>query len=309
MDTLTDVLTLAAVRGSVAASVAGGGDWGLRLDAVPGAAFHAITAGVAYLVLDGRPPLQLLPGDLVLLPSGAPHVLGGRPDAPVRPFDHARAEAALEDGGELAVGEPPATTRILCASYHHDPAATLATFSLLPDVMHLTALAAPHAVRTSLELLAQELRHPGAGSRAVLDHVVNILLIQLLRTWTEDSDMSERPPSWLRGLADPITRAALAALHADPAQPWTVNTLAREVGVSRATLTRRFASEVGHAPRDYLTTWRMEVAAQRLRTTNHPMGAIARSVGYSSEYAFNRAFARRHGLPPGRYRTTSRNGT
>jgi AraC-like DNA-binding protein len=306
VDTLTDVLTLAAVQGSVAASVAGGGDWGLRLDAVPGAAFHAVTAGLAYLVLDGRPPLQLLPGDLVLLPSGARHVLAGTPDAPVRPFDHARAEAALEEGGELAVGEQPATTRILCASYHHDPAATLATFSLLPDVMHITALVAPQALRTSLQLLADELRHPGPGSRAVLDHVVNILLIQLLRTWIADRDMSERPPSWLRGLADPITREALAALHAKPADAWTVDTLASQVGVSRATLGRRFTSEVGLAPRDYLTTWRMEVAAQRLRTADDPIGAIARSVGYTSEYAFNRAFTRRHGLPPGRYRTTSR---
>jgi len=309
MDTLTDVLTLAAVRGSVAASVAAGGDWGLHLAAVPGAAFHAITAGVGYLVLDGQPPLQLLPGDLVLLPGGAPHVLAGRPDAPARPFDHARAEAALEDGGELAVGEPPATTRILCASYHHDPAATLATFSLLPDVMHITALAAPQALRTSLQLLADELRHPGPGSRALLDHVVNIMLIQLLRTWIAARDMSGRPPSWLRGLADPITRTALAALHADPAHAWTVDALARQVGVSRATLSRRFASEVGLAPRDYLTTWRMEVAAQRLRAANDPIGAIARSVGYTSEYAFNRAFARRHGLPPGRYRTTSRHGS
>jgi AraC-like DNA-binding protein len=306
VDTLTDVLTLASVRGSVAASVAGGGDWGLRLHAVPGAAFHAITAGVAYLVLDSRQPLQLLPGDLVLLPGGSPHILAGRPDAPARPFDHARAEAALRDGDELAVGEPPATTRILCASYHHDPAATLATFSLLPDVLHVTALAAPQAVRTSLQLLADELRHPGPGSRAVLDHVVNILLIQLLRSWIADLDMSERPPSWLRGLADPITCAALAALHADPARAWTVDALAHEVGVSKATLTRRFASEVGLAPRDYLTTWRMEVAAQRLRTGSDPIGAVARSIGYTSEYAFNRAFTRRHGLAPGRYRTTSR---
>jgi AraC-like DNA-binding protein len=305
VDTLTDVLTLADVRGSVAASVAAGGDWGLRLDAVPGAAFHAVTAGVAYLVVDGRPPLQLLPGDLVLLAGGTPHVLAGRPDAATRPFDHVAAEAALDGGGELTVGEPPARTRILCASYHHDPAATLATFSLLPDVLNVPGFAAPPALQVSLQLLAHELSQPGAGSRVVLDHIVNILLVQILRTWIAGRDPGDRPPSWLRGLADPITRNALAQLHADPARAWTVGGLARQVGVSRATLTRRFASEVGDTPHDYLTNWRMEVAARRLRDGTEPVGAVARSVGYTSEYAFNRAFTRRHGLSPGRYRTRS----
>jgi AraC-like DNA-binding protein len=306
VDALTDVLAVAAVEGSVAASLIAGGTWGLRLDAVPGAAFHAIAAGTAVLLVDGHPPLTLSPGDVVLLPGGIPHTLAASTDAPARPFDHVRAETSMGAGGELRIGEGQASTRILCASYRHDPAAALATFSLLPPVLHVPALDAPPALRSCLQLLADELGHPGPGSRTVLDHVVNVLLIQLLRTWILNGDGTQRPPSWLRGLSEPITRAALTELHQNPRRPWTVDVLARRVGVSRSTLNRRFRTEIGRSPTDYLTTWRMELAAFRLRSADEPVAAVAHSVGYTSEYAFNRAFARSHGLPPGRYRTAAR---
>ena len=306
MDTLTDILAVTEVRGSVAATVVAGEPWGLGLSAVPGAAFHAVTAGTAWLMADGHMPRQLLPGDAVLLPGGVPHQLASSEHTPIRPFDHVRAEAALADGVELVLGSPPTTTRILCASYRHDSAAILATFDVLPDIVHIPALHAQPSLRSSLNLLDEELSHPAPGRRAVLDHIVNVLLIQVLRSWIAGCDDGTRSPSWLRGLADPITRAALAELHRDPSRPWTTDELARRAGVSRATLARRFTSEIGHPPGDYLATWRMELAAYQLRNSNEPVGVVSRSVGYTSEYAFNRAFARRHGLPPGRYRATYR---
>jgi len=165
---------------------------------------------------------------------------------------------------------------------------------------------APASLRTTLQLLADELQTGGPGTRAVLDHVVNVLLVQVLRAWIAGRDATAAAPSWQRGLADPVTRSALAELHRAPGRAWTTEELARRAGVSRATLGRRFAAEVGSTPSAYLTTWRMELAARRLRTTDDPVGAVARSVGYTSEYAFNRAFARRHGIAPGRYRSRNR---
>jgi AraC-like DNA-binding protein len=306
VDILASILAVASVEGSVAASIRGGEDWGLELARVPGAAFHAVTAGTAHVSVDGHPPLRLMPGDAVLLPRGTEHVLASGPGAEVRRFDHVRAEAAIEEGGELVIGVPPASTQVICASYRHDPAARLTPFTLLPDVLHVPSLRAPAGLRSSLALISDELGHGGPGVRAVLDHVVNIVLIQMLRAWIDDPGPDDRPPSWLRGLADPVTRAALAELHGDPAHPWTIATLARRVGVSRATLTRRFESEVGRAPGEYLATWRMELAARRLRIGDDTVGAVAREVGYASEYAFNRAFARHHGSPPGRYRRAAR---
>jgi AraC-like DNA-binding protein len=306
VDTLGTVLATAAVEGSVAASLRAGDRWGLRLGRMPGAAFHAITAGTATLAVGGHPTLRLMPGDAVLLPFGDDHVLASGPDAPVRDFDHVREEAPAEDGVGIVVGDGPASTQVICASYRLDPAATVTPFAGLPRVLHVPALNAPPALRSSLVLMADELASPGPGVQAVLDHVVNVVLIQMLRVWIDDPGRPTGPPSWLRGLADPVTSRALGELHRDPAHPWTVGALARRVGVSTATLARRFESEVGRPPGDYVTAWRMELAAHRLRRGSEPVGVVARGVGYQSEYAFNRAFARYHGLPPGRFRSSVR---
>lgn len=301
MDTLSDVLSVAAVTGSVAACVAAGGRWGLQLNDVPGAAFHVVTAGVAWLTAADQPPVRLMPGDAVLLPTGVRHTLSSDLGVATTPFDHADADRALDAGRELVVGDEPATTRILCASYRHDPAGTIGTFALLPPVVHLPASTSTPATRATLTLLADELDQPRPGARPLLDHVVNVLLIQVLRSWIA-RPRTELPPSWLRGLSDPVTAAALAVLHERPAQNWTTEGLARHLATSRATLNRRFTQHVGDTPLGYLTRWRMELAAHALRTGDESVGAIAHRVGYTSQYAFSRAFTRAHGQPPGRYR-------
>src|SRR5262245_10613911 len=136
MDPLTDALDVAQVRGTVAATVHAGDAWGLDIADVPGAAFHAVTEGTAWLCLDGREPLRLMPGDLALLPAGTPHRLASDPDQPCDPFDHVAARQALGTGGRLTVGTGTARTRILCASYHQE---TPLVLGLLPELVHLPA--------------------------------------------------------------------------------------------------------------------------------------------------------------------------
>ena len=306
MDILSAVLSTAAVSGSVAATVKAGAAWGMALEEVPGAAFHAITSGTAYLATPGQEPLLLTAGDAVLLPTGTEHHLLSSPGSPTRPFDHLRAEAALAEGGELFIGDGPATTQIICASYSHDPANRMNPFSPLPVVLHVPAVSARAGLRSTLALIADELGLADPGLRSVLDHAINIVLVQVLRSWISGPGAETRPPSWLRGLADPTISSALTRFHEDPALPWTVDSLARSVGVSRATLARRFESEMGQTPAGYVSSWRMDLAARRLRESHETVGAIARTVGYHSEYAFNRAFARHYGLPPGRYRSSAR---
>lgn len=306
MDLLADVLAVTGVRGAVAATVAAGGPWGLRLDAVPGAAFHAVTAGSAWLRAPGHSPVQLLPGDAVLLPGGIAHVLAASRTAPTIPFDHAAAADALEHGRDLRVGAGPATTRILCASYHQDDAANIATLAALPDLVHLPAHTATPGLRATVSLLAGELADPQTGTRVVLEHIVNILLVQIVRAWLADQHSAHAGPSWLRGLGDAVTLHVLLTLHEHPARAWTARELAASVGVSVSTLTRRFTALVGMTPAEYLRLWRLDLAAHRLRTSDRPVAAVARSVGYTSEFAFTRAFARHQGQPPARYRSHSR---
>src|SRR5215475_13650901 len=306
MDALTAVLAVAGVRGTVAATFSAAEPWGLSLDAVPGAAFHAVTDGIVWLRIAARPSLWLMPGDVVLLPTGIAHSLASAPDADTVPFDHAAAEQALAAGDELRLGTGIPQTRILCASYHQDPAVTVPLLTLLPDVLHIPSRRASPALDTTLRLLAHEISRPQPGTAAVLNRIVDILLIQLLRSWLDTGPADPQAGSWLTALTDPIAGPALAELHTQPGQDWTVASLAAAIGVSRATLARRFPAEVGTTPAVYLTRWRMDLAAQRLRDTDDTVGSIARSLGYTSEYAFNRAFTRARQIPPGRYRTQSR---
>jgi AraC-like DNA-binding protein len=306
MDALTAVLAVAGVRGTVAATLDAAEPWGLTLDTVPGAAFHAVTDGLAWLRIPGRPDTRLMPGDVVLLPTGVSHILASAPDAVGVPFDHLAAERALAAGRDLRLGVGPGHTRILCASYHQDPAISTPLLTLLPDVLHIPARQAAPALDTTLRLLAGEITWPQPGAGAVLNRIVDILLVQLLRAWLDTAPAPDRAASWLSALTDPVAGPALAALHTQPGRDWTIPSLAAATGVSRATLARRFPARVGSTPAAYLTRWRMDLAAVRLRDTDDTVGAIARSLGYTSEYAFNRAFTRAHHIPPGRYRTHSR---
>ena len=213
---------------------------------------------------------------------------------------------ALVTGANRGLGAGPGQTRILCASYHQDPAVTVPLLTLLPDVLHIPARQAGAALDTTLRLLASEISRPQPGAAAVLDRIVDILLIQLLRAWLDTDPAPGRAASWLSALTDPVAGSALAVLHAQPGRDWTIPSLAAAIGVSRATLARRFPVQVGYTPAAYLTRWRMDLAAVRLRDTDDTVGTIARSLGYTSEYAFNRAFTRARRIPPGRYRAQSR---
>ena len=306
MDALDSVLAVAGVRGAVAATLNAAEPWGLALDAIPGAAFHAVTAGMAWLRVNGRADTRLMPGDIVLMPTGTAHVLASAPDAELAPFDCLAAEQAMAIRSELRIGPSPAQTRILCARYQQDPAITLPLLSLLPEVLHIPSAQAGTALDTSLRLLAQEISQSQPGAAAVLNRIVDILFVQLLRAWLAAGPAQAPPTCWLGALADPVAGPALAALHAQPGRDWTAVSLAAATSVSPATLARRFVARVGQTPAAYLTGWRMDLAAQRLRDTDDTVGAIGRSLGYTSEYAFNRAFTRARGIPPGRYRARSR---
>jgi AraC-like DNA-binding protein len=171
----------------------------------------------------------------------------------------------------------------------------------LPPVIHVPAdPVAGRDLAALVELLAMEVGARRPGSRAAAARLFDTLQIAAIRHWL-DRQADDEAPSWLRALRDPTLARVLTALHERPAEPWTVESLAREVHLSRATLARRFAEVVGEPPLTYLTRWRMHLAAQRLKDSTETVG-VAREVGYTSEYAFNRAFARHRGQPPGRYR-------
>jgi AraC-like DNA-binding protein len=305
MDVLADVLAVSGVRGTVGARIEAGASWGWWAGSSPSAAFHAVTAGTTWLGLPGAEPRQLMPGDVVLLPAGTEHTLGSDPAAVACAAGGTSSTWTRTGSGAVSIGSGPVQTHILCAHYAHDPAVSTQLLSLLPSVVHLRADNGGTCLDDTVRLLARELAHPQLAQAVVLDRLIDILLVQLLRAWLA-TEPAESASSWLGVLADPLIGDALAALHADPAHPWTTASLAEAIAVSRATLARRFPAVVGETPGAYLTRWRMDLAALRLRDTDDSLEAVANAVGYSSVYAFSRAFSRTRDLPPGRYRTTSR---
>jgi AraC-like DNA-binding protein len=304
MDALGDVLALARVDASLMATFDARAPWAIELPARQGASFHAVVAGTCWFTADGMPPRQLAPGDLVLLPAGVRHELATDPNLPTRRFDDDLKRRLIHADGDLVLDGPGARTRILCAGYSYEAPAAHPVLSLLPPVLHM-ATAQPESgpwLRTVLDLLAHETRSGAAtGAATAAVRLLDLLLIHVIRAWL-DTGGDSVGVSWLRGLRDPVTARALAALHDQPGHGWTLDALAATVNVSRATLARRFAHYVGEPPLTYLSRWRLTVAAHKLRSTTLPVAAIAHDIGYTSEFAFNRAFARAHGHPPGRYR-------
>lgn len=306
MDPLTDVLGLARVSGAVLAQLIAHEPWGVAVDQQPGATFHAVLAGTCWLRTADAPPCRLMPGDVVMLPTNLAHTLSSGPDTPAISLDQAAKTALRTAEGALEIPGDGAMTRLLCAAYDYDHEVAQPLLSLLPGVLHLPAGTPGDdgTVTATLGLLRFELGGGRPGSHAAVGRLIDLLLVQIVRAGISAEPAGQA--SWLRALRDPIAAGALALLHQQPQRPWTVDALASEIHVSRATLTRRFSELVGEPPVAYLTRWRMDLAAQRLRATDDPVAAIAGAVGYTSEYAFSRAFSRARGQPPGRYRALTR---
>ena len=307
-DPLGDILDLLRVRGSLLGRVRAGGRWGFRLPHAGAGTLHAVTNGPVWLLVPGEAPRRLDAGDVALLPAGHSHVIASAADAPSEPFHPEAKRRALRSNREILVGVPPRDVRFLCAGYDYDRHVTHPLLTALPRtlVVRTDDDRASDAIDRILQLLELELDRATAGSATAVNRLIDLLVVNLLRRWIASATRPEAETGWLRAAGDPLVGAALAALHRSPDRPWSLHGLASEVNVSRSTLVRRFVALLGVAPLTYLSRWRMEVAARALRDSDATVATIARSVGYASEFAFTRAFARMRGLPPGRYRAAAR---
>ncbi|WP_067822528.1 AraC family transcriptional regulator [Actinomadura kijaniata] len=304
MDVLADVLATTGFRGVLLAQLrSGGAGWGCALDRLDTAGFHLIAEGACWLRTDDAPPLQLVSGDVVLLPRGRPHQLAGTPEQQAVPYAELEAAHPPGRGGVVDLGGDGPTVRVVCGKFAYDgDVAGHPVLSALPEVIHVPGMSADPELQGVIRLLAAETAGGRPGARAVAARLTEVLFVQVVRAWLELPEAAEGRPSWLTALRDPRIGTALSLMHAEPRRPWTVESLAHTVAMSRPAFARRFKELVGQPPLAYLARLRIDLAARLLRDTDDLVGDIAQAVGYTSEFAFSRAFSREHGIAPGRYR-------
>ncbi|WP_425260635.1 AraC family transcriptional regulator [Rubrivivax sp. RP6-9] len=263
--------------------------------------FHLITEGTCWVELDGLPPLQLTAGDAVLFPQGDAHRMGSQPGLP--PASGARLHEVLARRPRLlAYGGGGATTRLVCGYLACDARLAQLLLAGLPPVVKVGVRGSNAGMwlEASLRYALAEARSPRPGGQGVLAKLAEVLFIEVLRIHMNAQAVGRT--GWLAGVSDRIVGAALRALHAEPARPWTLDDLARAAGTSRSVLAERFSQLVGQAPMQYLAQWRMLLASNLLARSNAPLARIAEEVGYLTDTAFSRAFRREYGMPPAAWR-------
>ena len=314
MDALSDVLRTIQLKGGVFLHAEFSEPWCLGVRVLPEscAPFLGQTSDIIpyHYVLDGRLRVQtgdkaafeVEPGEVVLFPRNDWHMLGGDLSLPPVPSENVVKRPI--DGGLMTIclGGGGARTRIVCGFLGGEKIEKNPVVSTLPTVLHLDVRrgAASEWIRSTFTYAADEIATGRMGSETVLAKLSELLFVEAIRQYTEALPEGEK--GWLAGLKDPYVSRALALLHTRLSAPWTVEELGREVGLSRSALSDRFNQVIGIPPMQYLTNWRIQVAAQELRNSSKSVMEVAEHVGYDSEAAFARAFKRIMEIPPATWR-------
>lgn len=299
-DTLSDVLALVRMRGEMVCATEMAAPWGLAFTS-HAARFHVVERGSVWIRVADMAPVHLETGDLVVLPLGAGHELLSAPDGVSTPIDEALKQSLSRDGAVYRMGGDGAEAHLVCGQFSFAGVLAPKLLTVLPPLIHIQPEPGRPLewLRLTTHFLIEETRNPKPGSAIMIARLFDLLLIQAIRTW---GGAQSGLGGWLASLSDAQIGRALAAIHEEPARKWTVEALAQVAGMSRSAFADRFAGAVGSPPLRYLSIWRLDLAADRLRIGGESIAQIAAAVGYGSEAAFNRAFKAQFGVPPAAFR-------
>ncbi len=294
-DPIAEVVSLLKPSPSISKLVTGGGRWLVERTELGNPFYCAVMEGHCQMTIAGRQPMQLRAGDFVLVPEIFSFTMSSAEPPP----RGALAQRLETSPGIFRLGDPDAPTEIKamvghCAFGSDDKALLV---SLLPEVI---CVRGEDRLTTLVGMINDETRHDRHAREMVLRRLLEVLLIEALRS----TGGTAAPPGLLRGMADPQLAPTLRRIHEDPARDITVEALARDAAMSRSTFFERFRREVGVAPMEYATGWRMSLAKDLLRS-DVATAEIARRVGYGSASAFSVAFSRHVGTSPRAYSRSS----
>ncbi len=288
--------------------------WSLRILAESPLTVLAMVKGHGWIVPDEGDPVRLRAGDVAVTRAPDHYSVADDPATPTTVVIHPGQRCCSPDGesveDEMMLGvrtwgnDPDGSTLMLVGAYESKGDISDRLLRALPPVL---SLAHDQWNSPLVSLLCDEMARDQPGQAAVLDRLIDLLLIGVLRAWFTRPEA--QTPQWYRSQADPIVGKALRIMHEDPARAWTVAKLAAETGVSRTAFARRFQDVVGESPMKFLTEWRLALAADLLCEPDATVGTVADKVGYSSPFALSAAFKRMRGLSPQEHRARTMSST
>ncbi|MBV8124815.1 MAG: AraC family transcriptional regulator [Paucibacter sp.] len=299
-DAFSDVLELIRVRGNTVFTCAASPPFGMQFPAGK-CRLHIVRSGNVSIEVEGlQEQYQASQGDLIMLMHGHGHIISDRPGRPASLLSDLARQHFDRKRLTLGAGD----TSWLCGDFGFDGVLSQRLLSMLPPVLILKGLRERpfEWLDLSCHFILDEALNPRAGAAAMISRLLDVIFVQLLRTWATNGAVGL---GWLSGAIDARINPAISAIHACPQRAWTVSELADLTNLSRSAFADRFQRVVGQAPLSYLTAWRLDRAAELLRYSRAPISNVADRVGYKSEAAFSRAFKGRYEMSPTQWRKCS----
>jgi AraC-like DNA-binding protein len=315
-DPLSDLLKTVRLTGAVFFEVVAEEPWAITSPPrelilpkiLPGAdhliAYHVVTAGRCFATEAGGQPIALEAGEVVIFSNAQRHVMSSQPDMRADPptRDVLEVAAAGQKPYVINLGEGRVSANLVCGYLACDSGPFNPLLENLPPVLKSGDPRNDGAgwIGQFIRFAVAESAEQNAGSETVLMKLSELMFIDVVRRYLDT--LPPEQAGWLAGIRDPFIGKALSLLHGRPSHDWTIEELARQVGLSRTVLAERFAALVGIPPMHYLAKWRMQLASELLTGSNANVASIAAEIGYESEAAFSRAFKKLVGMPPSSWR-------
>jgi AraC-like DNA-binding protein len=318
-DALSNLLRTVRLTGATFFDIAAQDSWAIRSPArhlilpkiLPGAdhliAYHVVTAGRCFARIVGGEPIALEAGEVVVFTRADPHIMSSSPTASADPTTADLLDIAFAGQMPFHInyaggGGGGGSTQLVCGYLACDAHPFNPLLDALPPVIKAGDLrdGATGWLGQFIRMALAEVSEKRPGGDTVLTKLSELMFIDVLRRYIET--LPPHKTGWLAGLRDPLIGKALALIHDQPAHHWTIDTLAKQSGMSRTVFAERFTELVGIPSMNYLTKWRMQVASELLMGSNANLARIAADIGYESEAAFSRAFKRLFGVPPSAWR-------